>query len=483
MFIKFDRDHHGGQMSPTGVELLAAMPFEIAQQQVAETNKKVPVKPGPDPVARAAPSTPATPISAPAPAASGGTEGKAVPKLEGAADGHAVGSDAHASRGGPAGTWTPPANAHLTDASLAQLGAQLHDAKADQVLVDLAGVTAVAAAMKPHLTNKVEAAGPERENLVAGIRAVREGLLSMAGGDPKVEAFKVAVNHKLEALSPYYSQTNIRTIESGAYTTCNVTSLAMSLSAIGKNADAYLPAKIPHIVAVAKHFHGDMAKAAHTNGPKGDVENAESAQVWAQLRGMRLPDFMSLAAVATNIHSATPTDGEIKTAAATAVKMKTHLPFLAQVAHDFGANTTFQSAVFNKSKNAALASFAGQHGGEVNQLVDARHRAEANPGNKRFQEHYQQLRAEQEKKINGGAIEKSLPLADYKQTVMATIKPLLDSGAGVVSSTINHFTHCFEMTDEHISVQDPGQWARAERKILWDEARALQYFWNYLVVR
>ena len=66
---------------------------------------------------------------------------------------------------------------------------------------------------------------------------------------------------------------------------------------------------------------------------------------------------------------------------------------------------------------------------------------------------------------------------------MAVIKPLLDSGAGVVAGTYNHFTHCFEMTEDHICVQDPGQWVLARCMISWKEARALEYFWNYLVVR
>jgi hypothetical protein len=457
--IQFDRQQNGGEMSPTGLELLATMPFEIAQQHVDKIDEKIPVKPGPS--------------SVPAPVEAAPAAGTVAPV---ASHGEEHGTDAKASAGGPAGVWTPPADAHLTDTGLAQLGAQLNDPKAEQILADLAGVEAVAAKMKPHLFRKVEATGVERENLVAGIHAIRAGLQGMASGDKRVEAFKVAVNRKIEALSPYYSQININTIESkGGLSTCNVTSLAMSLSTIGKNADAYKESKRSQIVAVARHFGKDVQSAERAT--------AGHAAAFASLRGLRLPDFMELAAVATNLHTAEPSDAEIATAAQFAVDNKTSLTFLAQIAQDFGANTQLSSHTIGAAATKNLKDIGGKHHFETDHLVDLRNKAEANPNDAEAQKAYEDMKATVDPHINNAAIEKQLSLDTYKSGVMAVIKPLLDSGAGVVASTYNHFTHCYEMTEEHIRVQDPGQWTRADRKINWDEARALEYFWNYLVVR
>lgn len=451
-FIKFDRENNGGQMSTTGIELVGMMPIEIANAQVAHPHQKAQPNAAHDPTqdTRGAHAAPAheTP---------------------------AKGTDPAASTGGAAGTWAPPANAQMTDASLAQLGAQLHDPKADQVLKDLAGVMAVAAKMKPHLTRGVEAAGVERENLVAGIHAVREGLQSLAGGDAKVEAFKVAVNHKVEALSPYYAQVNIMTIEShGGWSTCNMTSLAMSLSTIGKNADAYKESKRPTIVAVAKHFSGDVKSARQVT--------AGHDATWASLRGLRLPDFVEFAAIANRLHSPNPTDAEIAAAAAYAVAKKTNLSFLAEIAQDFGAKATLSSSTIGKDTNA-LKNIGDAHHFDADKLVDARNRAEANPSDAKAQQAFENANKKLGALVSNESIEKQLPVEQYKAEVMKVIKPLLDSGAGVISGTYNHFTHCYEMTEDHIRVQDPGHWDRADRKITWEEARALEYFWNYLVVR
>jgi len=111
-----------------------------------------------------------------------------------------------------------------------------------------------------------------------------------------------------------------------------------------------------------------------------------------------------------------------------------------------------------------------------------RNKVEANPHDETLKAMYEKFRAKPGNQINGGAIEKQLPLDAYKATVMKEVAPHLAAGAGVISGTWNHFTHAFQITADHIMVQDPGQYARSLRKLHWDEARALRYFWNYLVI-
>jgi hypothetical protein len=372
----------------------------------------------------------------------------------------------------PVGNPSPAIAANPSTESIAVMGTQLHNPQAEKIVTDLAAAEAQAEKLNAHAVNH-ETRGADRESFVAGIGFVRAEVDALAGADPSVTAFRVAVNHRLEELSLYHAQVNIRTIETGDYTTCNVTSLAMSLETIGKNADSYKASKRPQMVAVARVYRSDIAKAtlvSHGTDP-----------VWDSLRGLRLPDFMELAAIANTLQGAEPTEAEIRAAAMHAAATKTHLDFLASIAADFGAHATPRTTAFG-GHASDLAKFADGHHKDTDILVDMRNRAEANPNDAKLRARYEAARAEQAPKINGGAIEQQLPLEGYKSTVMKEVAPHLDAGAGVISGTYNHFTHAYQITDEHIMVQDPGLYARAQRKLLWDEARALQYFWNYLVI-
>jgi len=366
----------------------------------------------------------------------------------------------------------PVTVANPSDESLAVMATQLHNPRATKIVTDLAAAVALAKGVPIDRTRK-EFKGEERESLVAAIGGLRAEVLALTGADPQTVAFKAAVNHKLEALSPYHSQVNIRTIETGPFTTCNVTSLAMSLETIGKNADSYKTSKRPQIVAVARMYRADIAKAtlpSHGTDP-----------VWDSLRGLRLPDFMELAAIANTLHGSEPTEAEIKQAAIYAAITKTHLDFLASIAADFGAHALARTTQFDGHAKD-LENFAQDHHSATDTLVDMRNKLEANPHDETLKTMYETLRTKPGNQINGGEIEKRLPLRAYKETIIKEVAPHLDAGAGVISGTWNHFTHAYQIASEHIVVQDPGQYSRSQRKLLWDEARALQYFWNYLVI-
>jgi hypothetical protein len=127
----------------------------------------------------------------------------------------------------------------------------------------------------------------------------------------------------------------------------------------------------------------------------------------------------------------------------------------------------------SKAANRALEKYSDKHHAQADAIADAR-----NAGDTKT---YEKLSAATP--LEGGDIEDDVPLASYKAKVMETIKPQLDAGAGIIAGTYNHFTHAFAVTDGHIMVQDPGQFKRSERKLLWPEARALRYFWNYVVIK
>ena len=314
-------------------------------------------------------------------------------------------------------------------------------------------------------------------NLVHGIGVVRAGLQAVAGGDEKVAALKIAINHKLEHIAPYHHQSNMRTIETGAYATCNVTSLSMSLEALGKNADNYKASKRPIIQKVAERCHSSVDKAANTLHGHGSS--------WEAVSGLRLPDFMQLAAIANRISSADFSEADFVAAAKYAAETKTSPHFLASLASDFGATGKehYMSFGSNRADNA-LESFSNEQEANAQVLADARNKAEAHPENKALQEAYQDKQRSLGGKVAGNTrVDRDLPLETYKTKVISEIRPLLDAGVGVISGCFHHFTRCYEVNDEHIMVQDPGQFHRTERKLLWTEARALRYFWNYIVVQ
>ena len=373
----------------------------------------------------------------------------------------------------PAAPQTTADDAYPSDERLAAMARALGNPNANKIMTDLAAAVVRARTLNANLATQ-EFQGEDRENFVAAIGVIRAEVDALDSSRPGVAAFQVAINHRLEALSPYHAQVNIRTIETGDYTTCNVTSLAMSLETIGKNADSYSAAKRPQIVAVARVYRRDVSTArlaSHGTDP-----------TWESLRGLRLPDFMELAAIANRLHGPAPTDAEIRQAGVYAAQTKTNLSFLVDIAGDFGANATGHTLQFD-GHAADLERFADREHAATDSLVDLRNKAEANPRDQRLRANYETNRARQGPNINGGAIEQQLPLETYKATVIREVGQHLDAGAGVVSGTYHHFTHTFKITNDHIMVQDPGLYARSLRKVLWDEARALQYFWNYIVIK
>jgi len=389
--------------------------------------------------------------------------------------------------------WTPPAGSKLEDPQLLALATKVHDPKLDQLLLDLGGMLALSKTLREtrSLETRFEVKGKDRATMVAGIGVVRSGLDGLSNpSDVDVAAFKVGVNHKLEEVAPYHFQLNIPTIESaGGWSTCNLTSLAMALEVIGKGASAYPTSEHQKLLAVASTFRRDVAQARLTaNGTGTDISS---------LMGLRLPDFLELAAVVEFITSAAPGRDEIVAAATRAVDEKLQARFLKQLARKFGAEAKDKTirwdpsntAIQNRATTNALENFGGQHRGDgshgVEQLSTARNlmEKEADPRKRAVaQRRYESLLAGQTAAMEGRDIEGNLSLQTYKSAVVRELGPELDAGRGVIAGLYRHWTRLYGIDDDHILVQDPGAWNRTEINVTWAEARAMGYFWTNLVI-
>lgn len=450
---------------------------ELAPHTEAPTMSPAPVTPPKTDVAPPAP-TAATPAAHPA-TPSGGTEPAAHPAPA------------------PAGTATtaaaPPIRAKLEDPTIVALAAKVHDPKLDALLFDIATVLALDKKLRPTktLATRFEVKGKERAQLVDTIGAVRAGLAQLSSpSDPNVAAFKIEVNHRLEEIAPYHFQLNIPTIESvGGWSTCNLTSLAMTLEVLGKGASAYPATEHKKLLAVAEVFKSDIAQARlATNGTGTDLSS---------LTGLRFPDFLELAAVVEFIGSAEPTRDEIVAAAAKAVTVKGQSWFLKQLANKFGAQATSKSIPWDTSKTTkqnratteALEGYGHRHRGDgshgVEQLSTARNAAEkeTNPKKKAaLVKQYEALLVGQKTALEGKDIDKDLDLETYKSAVIRELGPVLDAGGGVIAGVYQHWVRLYGIHADHILVQDPGAWNRTEINLTWAEARAMGYFWANLVI-
>jgi len=341
------------------------------------------------------------------------------------------------------------------------------------------------------LETRFEVKGKDRPIMVEGMGAVRADLDALSpSSDPNVVAFKVAVNHKLEEIAPYHHQLNIPTIESvGGWSTCNLTSLAMCLEVLGLGPSSYPASEHTKLLAVASVFKADIAQARlATEGTDGGL---------ASLLGLRLPDFLELAAVVEFITSAEPKRDEIVAAAVQAVAAKTQGSFLKRMARKFGAPATDKPIQWDPAKkseansrtNQTLNDYGSAHRGDgshgVEQLSTARNIAEKETDPKKKAadtKRYEALLPKQQAALAGDGIENDLGLDSYKSAVTRELAPEIDAGRGVIAGLYMHWTRLYGIDGDHILVQDPGAWNRTEINLTWAEARAQGYFWANIVV-
>lgn len=423
--------------------------------------------------------------------------------------------------------WTPPAGSALTDANLLQLGAQVHDPRMQALLVNLGGLEKEA-----QLAKKMTGAGSEmeytnaehREALIRATAVVRGQLEQLDANDAHVAAFKVAAYHEIERLAPYHFQKNIRAIETWdkakdqggkrQWSTCNLTSLAMCLEVVGIGASNFPQKYNTLLEQTSKLFENDINAGKDDQGDPyaGAVLTAKGKGTSLdKVMGFRLPDFLELAAIvyATVKGGFAHDDKGITQGAAAASVDKTGIPFLKGLAAFMSAKPTEVTLTFDAdpTKNAAIVheldKFGGKHRGiytdavekmntERNLMENAAAKeavATTDKEKKRYETdrtkaeaYYKDLDKANHRWLDDPEIEKKLPIENYKNTVTRELGKRIDQGQGVIVGLSGHYVRLYEVNAEGVSVQDPGQWNRAEMRITWAEARAMGYFWTNLVI-
>lgn len=417
--------------------------------------------PLPFPSAAANGAAPSAPAAAPAPSS-------AAPSPAAPAAAPAVPAPAAAPAGAPRST-------ALRDPGLAALVGSLRNSQVNDVAAELAALEAKAAGLKKSSGEEI---GKGRDELVADVGKLRARIdqLDGAGLDERAaKDLKARFYRAINDVSPAYFQSrNIDLLEGpGRKTrTCNITSTAMALEALGKGPDKYRGDRAK-LAAVAAKYHGHVAAAEHETG--------------AALNDLRLPDFLELAAIAERLTGKQADDAAIQAAMEAAWKDIKSVFFLATLARRFGAKAEPKPFTFDPSKKRkeqskdayALRGIGDKHRTATETRVDARNELEAatGKGREKAAAKYKNAAA-----LPGEDAEAKVPLEAYKQAVADQIGAELDRGDQVVVGLSGHYVRLQSLHPDHVVVDDPANPGRLNRKVTWEEARAMAYFWYRVTI-
>jgi hypothetical protein len=312
-----------------------------------------------------------------------------------------------------------------------------------------------------------EEIGEDRDKLVRGFKSLRAKVAQLeAGLQPH---FYRAMN----AISPYYFQglniilefdrTNKVTGKlEHVWNTCNITSLSMTLEALGKSAADYKYQEL--ISPIAKVFQKDVDAKAHD-------------KVGSELAGLRLPDYIAMAAIVWQMKYRTGSDKAILAGGNNAFNSVPSAHAIATLARDFGAPAKQGALTLAASGRAdstpdALNEFA------QTRWKRADNQATEETGDKATAEQ----RSAKAGRLSTAEIERTVPLERYKQAVLAQIGPELDAGRQVVVGQWHHFVRLQAITNEFVIKDDPGHYTGSNEKATWEEARAIWLFLNWVVI-
>jgi hypothetical protein len=386
----------------------------------------------------------------------------------------------------------------LGDGRLAELVASVKHPAVTAAADELAALEersrALFADKKGH--SQTEEKGAGRDQLVEGIAKLRGLIAGIAGaGLPPAVAGEITRRMYLaiNEVSPFYAQsTNTDLLEGkeqakelGTSTdvttrTCNITSLGMALEALGRSPDDYTGNRAV-VSAVAAAFKPEVAAATMKVSRGGD---------WGAMAGLRMPDFLQLAAIAEQLKSAAASQEQIVSAAKAAWSDILSIFYLEKLAKRFGVSTATKPFTLDPSKERkeqgkeamAFKGWAKKYRSAVEKMTDTRNQMEAATGRRRdkLEAEYAAMRKKLAAAFTDGA--KGAPdLAAYKQAVLTQIAPELEGGAQVEVSIAGHYVRLQAIHDDHLVIDDPARAARANRKVTWEEARAMGYF-NYRLV-
>jgi hypothetical protein len=469
--IAKDKALHGGETSLDGTTLVAALLTEMLKLSIAKVSKPAPAAP----VAAAAPASPTT----------------AAP--------------AHADPAAPAAAAAPI----VLTGSEKQLGDDLralHTPEAAHAADLLAAVDGSVHVLSKNL-NDFEYQGKGRDELIPKIAELRKaiGLLDVPGMDKtQLAHLKARVYAHIQDLAPYFSQyRNVDILEQFAAgdhntRTCNCTSLAMALESLGASPASYT--KMPVLQRVAAYFNNEKERAAAIGKQAGKGKDLQHADlhVGADVSGLRMPDFVELAAIAHHTHAGA-SDKEINDARWRAWDDVLSFGFLADIARDFSIPADVQALHDHAGGGASVASGLRKFGAkktgkgdldiqrmDIEHVVDARNEMEKHPegtpAHEKAKANYDRLAGKQQH-VLGDDTGAPIGLEDYKASVMKQVGEPFAAGKAVVIGLTLHFVKLMGFTEKGIIIGDPGMWTTgSHRHIEWAEARAMGYFYNFMIM-
>jgi hypothetical protein len=332
--------------------------------------------------------------------------------------------------------------APLADAALERLVAG--NPAAESAAAELAGLERRFKGAKR--ANGNEETGQNRDDLVAGLASLRAHVARL---EPALQPhFYRAMN----AISPYYFQKNNIILEfdrkdgTHVWNTCNISSLAMTLEALGKTAADYK----------YKHLIPPIAEVFATS-----IDEKAKDKVGAELTGLRLPDFVAMAAIVWQMGYQTGDREAIYKGGNAAFNKVPSANAIITLAKDFGVPARYgefklDKAARNDPGSRLLKGYGTTHWKRGDRLAKG--------------------------ELTEGTIEDDVPLQTYKQNVLADLRPHLDAGRQVVVAQHNHYVRLQAVTDEFVVKDDPGRFTHANAQPTWEEARALGMFQHWIAI-
>ncbi len=353
----------------------------------------------------------------------------------------------------------------LADSALDALVAASHSPAAEAAAAELAALEATFKTLKRDDHN--QETGKGRDDLVAGFASLRT----------KVSALDAALQphfyRAINAISPYYYQGDNIILEfdkfdketgkflKHIYNTCNITSLSMTLEALGKSPADY---KYNHLIGAVAGVHDK------------DVKTRARDKVGTELTGLRLPDYVAMAAVIWKLGYKAGDKQAILDASNAAFEAVPSTTAIKKLAGDFGVNATVGALTLDASGRAdATAGNLAGYGKEHWKAADTQAIAETKDGTAGARERNRG-------NLSNAAIERQIPLERYKQAARDQVGRHLDAGRQVVVGQYNHFIRLQSLDDEFVTKDDPGRFTGANEKATWEEARAMGLFTNWVLI-
>jgi len=353
----------------------------------------------------------------------------------------------------------------VSDDELARLVADSHSPDAEAAAAQLAELEHSFAGLAHNDRN--EEIGEGRDQLVAGFRSLREKVALLDA------ALQPHFYRAMNAISPYYFQGLNIILEfdrknkvtgklEHVWNTCNITSLSMTLEALGRSAADYKYLDL--LPPIAKVFSKDVDEKAHD-------------KVGSDLAGLRLPDFVAMAAIVWQMKYRTGSEKAILAGGNAAFNSVPSADAVATLARDFGATAKQGALTLAASGRAdatpdALKEFGGQHWKQADNQATQETTDKKSPDQ----------RARRAGGLSTADIERKVPVERYKQAVLAQIGPELDAGKQVVVGQWHHFVRLQAVSDEFVVKDDPGHYTGANEAATWEEARAMGLFLNWIVI-